>query len=94
VAKQATMMKQPSILCYHICGFQPSTRQGSAAINQLMKESSNIDNIEPPIDAHLEDYPTSNFDSLFLLTFLSFKTNTIIARPVGGMGAASVVFGD
>ncbi len=54
----------------------------AATRNCLLKKSKN-DDIKPPIDAHLKDYPTIDFDTLILLTFHSYKTNTIISNPVG-----------
>jgi hypothetical protein len=57
---------------------------------KLIVEKSKNDNIKPPIDAHLKDY----FDTLLLLTFHSFKTDTIISRPVGGTRAEPVELAD
>jgi hypothetical protein len=61
--------------------------------NQMMKKSKNED-IKPPIDACLEDYPAGDFDMLLLLTFHSFKSDTIISCPVGGTTAEPVDLAD
>ena len=57
-------------------------------------EKNKTDDIMPPADVKLEDYPAGDFDSFFLLTFHSFKMDSIIARPVGGMAVNPVQLGD
>jgi hypothetical protein len=68
-----------------------SQEQGSLCRQKLIDKKKPE---RPPIDACLEDCPAGTFFSFFLLTFHSFKTDNIIARPVGGMVAAPVELGD
>jgi hypothetical protein len=59
-----------------------------------VEKGNENDDIKPPFDACIDDYPDGDFDSPFMLTFHSFKTDTIIARPVGGTAAEPFEFTD
>jgi hypothetical protein len=69
-------------------------KANSAIRNRILKKGNNENNendeIKPPVDACVEDYPDGNFNSPFLLTFHSFETDTIIVCPVGGTAAEAV----
>jgi hypothetical protein len=60
----------------------------------MLKKGNGNAEIKPLVDACVEDYPDGNFETPFLLTFHTFKTDTIIARPVGGTAAESVELAD